>query len=318
MRRHPVLAVLAALCVGWSIAGEARAQPPLPPPPDMLPPPANGAESEEVPPTVDWDALMEAVDADAADAKVDVEGEASELKPTPPPAGEDWAWYVRPLRWLPTSGWSNTAEVGLNGTDGNSQTTSMQAGADVSWKNERWKIRSDLNFVRTQANEVETQNNALYDLDVERILGSTPWTTFGELMLEYDEFKAFDLRLAINGGLGYYWIKNDRTSLNTRFGAGTSSEFGGPSEEWKPEAVFGVDAEHRISKHQRLTAKVDYYPSWNQFSDYRLVSDVAWEILLDGSDNLSLKMSANDRYDSTPEGRLPNDINYSALLLYKF
>ncbi len=39
--------------------------------------------------------------------------------------------------------------------------------------------------------------------------------------------------------------------------------------------------------------------------------------LLDEEANLSLKLSAQDRYDSTPNGLRPNDINYSILLLWK-
>ena len=33
--------------------------------------------------------------------------------------------------------------------------------------------------------------------------------------------------------------------------------------------------------------------------------------------NLSLKVSAFDRYDSTPQGRRPNDLDYALLLLWK-
>ena len=48
------------------------------------------------------------------------------------------------------------------------------------------------------------------------------------------------------------------------------------------------------------------------------VTDLAWEILLNDSENLSLKLAATDRYDSTPQGAKPNDIYYSLLLLVKF
>ena len=33
--------------------------------------------------------------------------------------------------------------------------------------------------------------------------------------------------------------------------------------------------------------------------------------------NLSFKLSVIDRYDSTPDGRKPNDLDYALLLLWK-
>jgi hypothetical protein len=118
--------------------------------------------------------------------------------------------------------------------------------------------------------------------------------------------------------LGYYWIRDDNGSLITRFGSGASRELGAPDDDWTPEAVFGIEADRQITKRQKVRAKVDYFPAWEDFGNYRLVTDFSWEILLDGTDNLSLKLSVNDRYDSTPQGVLPNDIYYSALILYKF
>jgi hypothetical protein len=73
-----------------------------------------------------------------------------------------------------------------------------------------------------------------------------------------------------------------------------------------------------LTERQKIKGKLDYFPAWDDFGDYRLVADVSWEILLDGSENFSLKVAATDRYDSTPQGALANDLYYSLLLLYKF
>jgi putative salt-induced outer membrane protein YdiY len=231
---------------------------------------------------------------------------------------EPWQLMSEPWQFLTEKSFSNSVELGLNGTEGNSQTTSLHAGFDLLWQSVQYRLRSNLNYQQTHADSKETQNNALWDNDWERMLGQTPWSWTTELMLEYDEFRNFDLRLVMNTGLGYYWIRRENASFSTRIGSGTSREFGGPSTEWKPEARFGAEGEYRFTPRQKFTGKADYYPAWDDFNDFRLVATLSWEILLDGSDNLSLKLFAQDRYDSTPEGRLPNDINYSALLLYKF
>ena len=40
-------------------------------------------------------------------------------------------------------------------------------------------------------------------------------------------------------------------------------------------------------------------------------------MLLDEATNMSLKLGIIDRYDSTPNGLKPNDLNYSLMLLWK-
>ena len=226
-------------------------------------------------------------------------------------------WYY-PWTWIPLDGWENSAELGINGSTGNAESFSFQTGA-------RFKRKTDINLFdlrlshnRTQANGVETQNNALMYADYERFLGDSPWTYFVKNGLEYDEFRAFDLRYNINSGFGYSFIRTEDLTLTGRFGAGASREFGGPDNAWSPEALFGFDYEHQINARNKVITKFDYFPEWDDFSNFRLVSDVAWEYLIDEEGNLSVKLGALDRYDSTPNGAKANDLNYSALFLYKF
>lgn len=226
-------------------------------------------------------------------------------------------WYY-PWTWLPYDGWENSAELGVNGSAGNAESFSIQAGARFKRKTEANLIDFRLSHNRTNAGGVETQNNALFYGDFERFLGDSPWTFFVKNGLEYDEFKAFDLRYNINGGVGYNFFNTDDLTLVGRFGSGVSREFGGPNNDWTPEALFGIDYEHQVNKRNKLLANVDYFPNWADWSDFRVVADVGWEHLLDEEGNFSLRLGANDRYDSTPNGLKANDINYQAMFLYKF
>ena len=102
----------------------------------------------------------------------------------------------------------------------------------------------------------------------------------------------------------------------TRFGAGATREFRGVDNVWKPQALLGLDYDHKLTKTQRLTAKVDYFPEWEDFRNYRVVSDLGWQIALDRPKNVSLKFSLVDRYDSTPDGVAPNSFDYGVLLIW--
>jgi hypothetical protein len=140
---------------------------------------------------------------------------------------------------------------------------------------------------------------------------------FAASSLLYDEFQAFDLRFAANGGVGYQIVETERTNLIGRMGAGTSREFGGPDNSWVPEALLGAEYDFVISDRQKLYFRADYFPDWESFSSYRVVTDAGWELVVDAETNLSLKISVNDQYDSTPNGAEPNLLNYAVLLLWK-
>lgn len=235
----------------------------------------------------------------------------------PPLHQETMQWYQYPWRWM-TTGWKNHAEFGLDGSRGNAQTLAMQVGAEMKRKTDLYTLAFDVDYRLANNRDTTTENNGRYNIDYDRLLNGSPWSLFGKYGMEWDQFKTFDLRLNLNGGLGYHWIRNDDTTLVTRFGSGASREFGAPIDEWTPEAVFGIEGEHQYNKYNKFKAKVDYFPAWEDFNDYRVVTDFGWEILLDDADNLSLKFAVTDRYDSTPQGAEPNDLYYSVLMLVKF
>ena len=246
------------------------------------------------------------------------EAAAAEMAMETPPLEEDVRrWYEYPLRWF-SQGWANHAEFGLNGSQGNARTLALQTGLELKRKTDISLFAIDLDYRRVTNRSETTESNGRFNTDYDRFLGESSWTMFGKLGMEWDEFKAFDLRLNLNSGVGYHWIRSDTTTFVTRFGAGSSRMFGAPIDRWTPEAVFGAQFERQLTARQKIKAKVDYFPAWADFSRFRVVSDLSWEMLLDGTDNLSLKLAVTDRYDSEPQGARPHDLYYSMLLLYKF
>ena len=235
-----------------------------------------------------------------------------------PPLEEDVTrWYDYPIRWL-SKGWKNHAEFGINGTEGNARTLAIQTGLELKRKTDLDTFAIDFDYRQARNRTETTEDNGRFNVDYDRMVGESSWSMFSKFGMEWDEFKAFDLRVNLNGGLGYHWLRDEQTTLVTRFGAGASRPFGSPVDRWTEEAVFGIDLEHQLTERQKIKGKVDYFPAWSDFSRFRLVSDVSWEVLLDGSENLSLKVGVTDRYDSDPQGARPNDVYYSMLLLYKF
>ena len=250
--------------------------------------------------------LLPPIDAAATDIGV---GEEIIVENTGPIWYSPTAWFTSPL-------WENSIELGINGSEGNAESFSILAGGKLKRESDASVLGLDISYGKTKSGGVETQNYALSNSRWDWKLNDR-WFLYNKNTIEFDKFKAFDMRLVLSGGLGHHIIKNDATTLTGRLGAGASREFGGPADDWTPEANVGLDFEHKINKFQKINGVVDYYPSWEDFADYRLVSKIDWELLLSEDANLSLKIGAIDRYDSTPNGNVANDIDYYATLLWK-
>jgi putative salt-induced outer membrane protein YdiY len=214
--------------------------------------------------------------------------------------------------------WGGSFELGLDGTEGNSQTLNFRFGFDAKRSAPESVLTLDLDYRKNTSEAEETAHRAFLDWRYERLFPESLWTCFVHGSVDYDEFKAFDLRVTADLGVGYHLMKTETTSLVARGGGGFSHEIGGADKSYVPEAVFGLDFEHQLNQRQKLTFSTEYTPDVTDIGDFRLTSRAGWEVLIDQEMNLSLKLSVLDRYDSTPGGAKPNDLDYSAVLLWRF
>jgi putative salt-induced outer membrane protein YdiY len=251
------------------------------------------------------------VETDDAEAVADLEIEAEAVEEL------GWSKWIVPSYWKLPEGWDSSFELGTNGSTGNTETQSFQTGADLNWKNDARKLEMQVDYVQATADGIENKNYGLFSARHDWLFVDSPWSVFAKNQLEYDEFRSFGLRLVLNAGLSYTFIDNDSTTLEVRGGAGASREFESPDERWVPEALFGGNFKHQLTDRQKVSLVIDYFPAWDDFTDYRVQTNASWEMLIDEATNMSLKLGIIDRYDSTPNGLVPNDLNYSLMLLWK-
>jgi putative salt-induced outer membrane protein YdiY len=221
-------------------------------------------------------------------------------------------------QWFSPTPWDTGVELGLNGSGGTSDTLSMRVGTTIKRESRFSKYDFSTYYNRTASEGLVTQSNATLNVKNDWLLDdSIPWTLFGKADAFYDKFQAYDEQANFDTGVGYRFWHGPALNLTGRVGAGASREFGGPNTDWTPEGLFGFDYDQKITSAHKLCCKIEYFPDLEEFDNYRIVSEASWEVALVQPSNLSLKIAATDRYDSTPDGAKPNLLNYSILMLLK-
>jgi putative salt-induced outer membrane protein YdiY len=228
-----------------------------------------------------------------------------------------WQNWLLPSHWKSPDGWDNSFEVGVDGSSGNSTTLTLRTGANLKRKKDWSDLKVAINYVKATAEEVETKHNAQLEIQHDWLLEDSRWSPFCKMIAVYDEFRSFRFETTLNAGMGYRFIDNDETTLKARFGSGATRKYRDANNTWEPEALVGVDFEHKFSDRQKLRATVEYYPEWMDFNMYRVRTDAGWEMLLDERTNMSLKLGVINRYDSRDSGPHPNALDYTLLLLWK-
>jgi hypothetical protein len=295
-------AVLAALLL--SASGSAALAQPLEPPRTYRLPPVESDPIENVTPA-----------APPPETIAPPEGQPGAADEEDYFAGPDW-WFM-PTAWFKP--WEGSAELGLNGTEGNSQTFNVRAGAKAKYE-QPWVTQTyEVVHVDNSADGVKTALNGFFDGRIVWPFAESPWSYFIHTRIEYDDFRDYDARVSGDTGLSYAFWKTDASKLEGRSGISTSREIGGTENQFLPEVTFGFDLSHKFDERQKISLTSDYYPSLEDFTgDYRINTTASWEIVVSKTWGLSAKLSVIDRYDNTPQGRRANDLNYAALMLWAF
>jgi hypothetical protein len=287
------------------------------PDPTLTPPPVVAGDGIE-PPSEPWHAPPWARDIFNPPPPEELPG----LAPADPTAAANIiiepSASCAPSRWLGPAPWDTGVELGLNGSSGTDEAFSFRMGGYVKRESRYSKLDLTTDYNRTTSSGETTQNNAQLDVRNDWLIDeSSPWTLYATTNLFYDENQAFDLQTSANTGVGYRFLHEPGLDFIGRVGGGASREIGGPDDRWVPESLLGMEYDQRITQIHKFYGKLDYYPEWDQIGEYRLVADIGWEISLVQPSNLGLKISASDRFDSTPNGANPHLVNYSVLLLLK-
>lgn len=264
----------------------------LPPPPPAPAPPVDGAAQPAAP----------------APAAPPATPPAAPAPPPPPPP---------PATFF--EGWKGKIELGLNGSDGNSETLSVRAAVGGKRTTETMETTAELSYLYNTDDGEKTKSRGELNVKNDWLFKDSPWGFFVQGKAEYDEFQDWNWRTSLYAGPSYTFIKNERTTLRGRAGVGISKEYGGSKNEITPEALVGLDFTHKLTDRQSIYVSAEWLPSLSDWPDYRANAKAGYEIVVDPETNMLLKLGIVDRYDSNPgEDIKKNDIEYFVILGWEF
>lgn len=227
-----------------------------------------------------------------------------------PPAEADTPW---------NKGWKGGVSVGLNGSSGNTESLNFRAGANARRTTDRYDTLADITYTYGTDDGEVSDNRLEANARNDWLIKDSKWRFFADAKFEYDEFTDYDVRISGHGGVGYQFIKTEKDDLIGRAGIGAYKEFGSANNDIVPEGILGVDYTHTFSKTQSFFVTANLYPQLDQWGPFRADGKAGYQIVLDESSNLLLKLGIADRYDTTPgSGYKRNDFDYFVMLGWEF
>jgi putative salt-induced outer membrane protein YdiY len=230
---------------------------------------------------------------------------------------EDASEAAQDLAW--NEGWDYSFSAGISGASGNNENFAGRVTLGGERLTEAMETRGHASYLYSTSEGQRSASRGEIGLKNDWLLDG-PWRYFAQGLYEYDEFQAYQHRLSGAVGVGYEFINNDTTTLIGRVGVGGSYEFGkNADEKLVPEGLLGLDWTHKLSANTKLTASTTYYPSFDDFGEFRWVNSAGIEVLLDAETGMTMNAGIEHRHDSTPgTGIKPNDVDYYMGVGWKF
>lgn len=217
----------------------------------------------------------------------------------------------------PKAKWSGRLQLGLSGSRGASDRDAARIVATAKRDAENTILTLRTTYQQTRNDGRRTENRFTARARNEWLRGESNWSGFVESELELAEFLDYDARLRGGTGLVYRFIDDGDTLLSTRLGLGASRQFNSSNEDLDPEAIVALAFSHRLTERQRLELSAEYFPDLRDTSQFRAEFRAGYEIGLNEDNNLKLRLSLEDRYNSSVTNNR-NNLDYFAELIYEF
>ena len=215
-------------------------------------------------------------------------------------------------------GWKRQLEVALNGTDGNNETLDLRAGFLTSYEDKSDRCKFSAIYSRAENDGQTTRNNFTSEIVRDWLLPDDPRFFFASGTYEFNELRSWEHRMTAFGGVGYAFVKAEKWDLRGRAGGGGNYEFN-DGNGFTPEGLLGLETEYRIAEGHKVLAYSTFFPTLESPLEFRNVSGAAWQAVIDRDLGLSIKVGAENEYESdVAVSDKTNELKYFAGLTWGF
>ncbi len=215
-------------------------------------------------------------------------------------------------------GWETSAAAGLTLTSGNSDTVLATLSLDTKRKWETDEAFAGISGGYGKSDDIKNTEFVRGYGQYNRLFSDR---FYGGLRLDanYDAIATLDYRFTLSPLLGYYLIKEAKTTLAVEAGPSLVLEkYKGQSSDTYLGARFGERFEHKLTDTTRIWQSLEYLPRVDRWAEkYTLTAEVGIETAI--TKQWNLRVMAQDIYDSEPAvGKKSNDLRLIAGTSYKF
>ncbi len=254
----------------------------------------------------------QAAEPPAEVAAKEAEAEAEAIAPPDQPAA--------PADEAPKkSEWEFSLVLGLSIRAGDNDDETFNGGFTATRETPAVRTRFDASYF-VDISETETEDNKFQaGVRHDWLLPKSRWFYFAQGRYDFDDFQSWDHRVSTHGGVGYDLVKTEDFLFQVRGGVGGVKEFGSDDEDLRPEGLISPGIVWQINDRQKLTAESTLFPDLEDLSEFRVLTNGQWTLLLDEKNRLSLNLSLQHEYESTVDpGDDRNDFRLVAGLQFDF
>lgn len=187
-------------------------------------------------------------------------------------------------------------------TDGNSQT--MQLNGSIVGEGEKEGLGSfragiEANYGESTVNETKdtTADNTKLFANAKRTL--TPHSfAYADTSVFRDDIALIDYRAILGPGAGYYFLKNDKTTLSAEAGVSYVWEKVESVRDSYTALRAAERFEHKFSETAKLWESVEYIPQADDLENYLVNAEVGVQSALNA--HLNLRLVLQRKYDNQP------------------
>ena len=216
----------------------------------------------------------------------------------------------------PAPKWESSANAGLSYTSGNSDTLLVTAGLETKRKGERdeWAFGAKGAYGKSDG---KNNNELAAGYGQYNYLFNPRLYAYARVDALYDGISDIQYQVNLSPGVGYYFIKGERTTLSGEVGPGYMWEKKGGVADDYATLRFAERFEQKLGEKAKLWESLGYLPQIDDWGNFRLIAEVGIEAPI--VKDLALRLVASDVYNSRPAaGKKENDFMLVGGVSYKF